>query len=696
MKTIYPLHLVRFSILLQAITAIIEQPNLVIIMTDEHNLKTLGCYRELFNDSFVWGEGVEVKTPNIDSLARDGAIFTNFNTVAPLCTPSRASFLSGLYPHFTGAIHNHQAMYEDVVTFADILNKRADYQTGYVGKWHLNGDEKPGFSNKERHFGFHHNKYQFNRGHWKLFDEDPHTGEINVYEWKHKHKVKSEIKDAYVTDFLFGKGFKFMKKRIKEDKKFALMLSIPDPHGPNIIRPPYDTMYNHLNFTLPPSAVAAYHRKPALPGWVLRENDLEKADEMIKSIENDDKWQTNMRNYFGMVKLIDDKVGQLLSFLEKNGQDENTIIVFTSDHGDMMGEHGRYNKGNPYQSSAGVPFIIRYPGRVTRKVINTAHSSTDFAPTILGLMGIDYSGIAFQGTDASDEILSNATSSTLEQVRFIAGPHWAAAVDRQYKLVLSKYAPPWLFDLKKDPNEIINYSGNPSYNGIMEKLRHELRNAIEMYKFPLVNETVIYLSQPICLDTKDQIPDLSYHVCNDLTKTQYKDKCDTESVSNFCSDACDVCCKDSVESLLHEGKLKTCEDVKNNTLQDCGIYQIANFCPVACSKCIPRPSTTPSNSPTIENTQVPSIPTESPIAVPSRIPTDLPTIEYTQVPRISTESPITVLSSIPTDSPITLPSSISAVRPTAVQSVLQANRSISYTAASTTTVIFMITLYLGV
>jgi len=474
------------------------------------------------------------------------------------------------------------------------------------------------------------------------------------------------------------------------------MLSIPDPHGPNIIRPPYDTMYNHLNFTLPPSAVAAYHRKPALPGWVLRENDLEKADEMIKSIENDDKWQTNMRNYFGMVKLIDDKVGQLLSFLEKNGQDENTIIVFTSDHGDMMGEHGRYNKGNPYQSSAGVPFIIRYPGRVTRKVINTAHSSTDFAPTILGLMGIDYSGIAFQGTDASDEILSNATSSTLEQVRFIAGPHWAAAVDRQYKLVLSKYAPPWLFDLKKDPNEIINYSGNPSYNGIMEKLRHELRNAIEMYKFPLVNETVIYLSQPICLDTKDQIPDLSYHVCNDLTKTQYKDKCDTESVSNFCSDACDVCCKDSVESLLHEGKLKTCEDVKNNTLQDCGIYQIANFCPVACSKCIPRPSTTPSNSPTIENTQVPSIPTESPIAVPSRIPTDLPTIEYTQVPRISTESPITVLSSIPTDSPITLPSSISAVRPTAVQSVLQANRSISYTAASTTTVIFMITLYLGV
>jgi len=645
-------------------------------MTDEHNMRTLGCYREIINDPFVWGEGVSVKTPNIDSLARDGAIFTNFNTVAPLCTPSRASFMSGLYPKFTGAYRNHLAMNDDVVTFADLLHK-ADYHTGYVGKWHLDGDEKPGFSKEKKRFGFRHNKYQFNRGHWKLFEEDTETGETNVYYWEDRHKVKGEMKDTYVTDFLFGKGIEFMEKQIKKEKKFALMLSIPDPHGPNKIRPPYDTMYNHLNFTLPPTAVAAYHRKPALPGWAYSKVEIEKADETIISIENDDKWQATMRNYFGMVKLIDDKVGELLSFLEKSGQNENTIIVFTSDHGDMMGEHGRYNKGKPYLSSAGVPFIIRYPGRVIRKVINTAHSSTDFAPTILGLMGIDHSDTGFQGTDASDEILSNATWSNLEQVRFMTDSsnksNWAAAVDRQYKLVLSKSAPPWLFDLKEDPNEIINYSTNSSYSGIMKKLQHELTNAIELYKFPLSHIDTVYLNQPVCYDTRDQIPDLPYHVCDDLNKAQYKEKCDIESVSKFCPGSCGICCKDSIESLLHEGELKTCEDVKNDPYQNCEVSQIAMFCPVTCSKCIPKSSTTPSDTPTRKHTQISNIPTGSPTTLsssistePSAAPSYNPTIEPSSIPSIS---PTMAPGTSPSASPSAAPSNIPSIEPSSIPSI---------------------------
>ena len=111
------------------------------------------------------------------------------------------------------------------------------------------------------------------------------------------------------------------------------MLSIPDPHGPDDVRPPYDTMYNDMNFKMPPSGVAAFNRKPALPSWSQVkskvEYDLETANETIKNIENDDKWQTAMRNYFGMVKLVDDKVGELLSFLKEKGQDSNTIVVFT-------------------------------------------------------------------------------------------------------------------------------------------------------------------------------------------------------------------------------------------------------------------------------------------------------------------------------------------------------------------------------
>ncbi len=112
-------------------------------MTDQHNLRTLGCYREYFKainqteQGFVWGPDVFVETPHLDRLAAEGALFTNFHTTTPLCTPNRASFVSGLYPASTGADRNHNAMWESVVTFAEVLKEQRDYDTAYLGKWHL-------------------------------------------------------------------------------------------------------------------------------------------------------------------------------------------------------------------------------------------------------------------------------------------------------------------------------------------------------------------------------------------------------------------------------------------------------------------------------------------------------------------------------------------------------------------------------
>ena len=115
-----------------------DKPNLLIIMTDEHNLRTLGCYRDLLSNdqAFVWGNNVKVDTPHIDGLAKQGALFSNYYVTNPVCTPSRASFLSGLYPSDTGAWYNHQAFNKDVVTFAEVLEKYG-YWTSYMGKWHL-------------------------------------------------------------------------------------------------------------------------------------------------------------------------------------------------------------------------------------------------------------------------------------------------------------------------------------------------------------------------------------------------------------------------------------------------------------------------------------------------------------------------------------------------------------------------------
>ena len=234
--------------------------------------------------------------------------------------------MSGLYPSVNGANSNHKPMKKDVVTFAEVLQRNANYTTGYVGKWHLNGREKPGFSNEKRRFGFDENKYQFNRGHWKYFEEDKPTGKVHAYTFSDKYKYN---KDGYATDFLFDKGIDFMRRQIESKKHFALMMSIPDPHGPNKVRAPYDTMYNNFTFNLPPSAVAGYHRNPALPEWADVKTDFKNAKKTIKSIESSERWQHNMRNYFGMVKLVDDKIGELISFLDDMGQQSNTIVVFT-------------------------------------------------------------------------------------------------------------------------------------------------------------------------------------------------------------------------------------------------------------------------------------------------------------------------------------------------------------------------------
>jgi len=636
-----------------------DKPNLIIIMTDEHNIRTLGCYRDRMHksQSFIWGNGVKVDTPHLDSLARDGALFTNFNAVAPVCTPSRASFMTGLYPAFTGATDNHLPMDSTAITFAKLLQQKKGYSTGYIGKWHLNGIVKPGFEDEDRKFGFNDNKYQFNRGHWKFFEDD--GSNVHVYKYDEFSKGKSNLEESYSTDFLFRKALEFMSDRLKRKRSFALMLSIPDPHGPNDVRPPYDTMFNSMNFTMPATGVAAYNKNPASPAWAAFDVDHKNAEELITGIENDEKSQTSLRNYFGMVKLIDDKIGELLQFLEDQGQVENTIVVFTSDHGDMMGEHGKFNKGNPFKTSAGVPFLIRYPNYIKKgKIVKTAYTSPDFAPTILSLMGIDYSDVNFQGIDGSDELLDTKRVNYRKQVRFITDSEkalWVAAVDREYKLVLSRSIP-YLFDLKNDPDELINFHGNASYKDIVHTLEAKLLVAMRKYKFSLADNKIVFFDRAVCKDTKDRIPSFPDRVCEDLRKKRHEKKCQWDEVKNMCPSACGICCKDTKGEIRYNGKLITCDDVLGGKWDRCKNPAIAEFCPVTCAKCIPEPSARPSSTPSRS---------PSPSASPSTTPSYSPSLEPSVIP---SRSPSTSTSVALSYSPTNEPSSMSSTDPIVVSS----------------------------
>ena len=450
-----------------------KTPNLLVIMTDEHNFRTLGCYRDILprKQAYVWGDGLAVETPNIDFLAQEGVLFSKFYCVTPSCSPSRGSFVSGLYPQHTGVQQNDMPMYDHVVTFASIL-KENGYTTGYAGKWHLDGEGKPQWG-PERKFGFEDNRYMFNRGHWKKMTDTPAGPEVAAKDSTGNYSYALDGADdkTFATDFLTDKTIEFIEKN--KEAPFCYMVSYPDPHGPDTVRPPYDTMYTHMNFEPP-----ATSQKPGeeVPSWASKVEE-----------------EVDQSQYFGMVKCIDDNVGRLVKTLEEHDLLENTIVVFTSDHGDLRGEHYRRNKGVPLEASAKVPFIV-YAKSMDHKGTKVSHTfnSVDFAPTLLSYMGLEKQE-AMEGIDFSKLLHEPSRQTDLEDFTVIRSSdknnQWIAGVTSRYKLVLSGQDPTWLLDLQENPGETVNYINEPGKRKVVNDLAQRLKNYALERKDPFLQNT---------------------------------------------------------------------------------------------------------------------------------------------------------------------------------------------------------------
>jgi arylsulfatase A-like enzyme len=436
-----------------------SRPNVLVVLTDEHNFRTLGCYRRLLpkEQAYVWGEGVAVETPHIDSLAARGLLCERVYAASPVCTPSRAAFLTGRYPQNTGADENDLPLKDDVTTFAEALRK-SGYATGYAGKWHLDGTAKPGWA-PARKFGFDDNAYMFNRGHWKQFEDSPSGPEVKARNAKGQPTYDAAGADgkSFATDFLADKAVAFIRRHAREP--FCFVLSLPDPHGPNTVRPPYDTMYAEAGFKQPASAFEKGDRLPACA--------KPPAKPLFES----------MAPYFGMVKCIDDNVGKVLQALEEAGLSERTLVVFTADHGDMCGEHGRVNKGIPLEGSARIPLVMALPGVIQAgSVVREALCNVDFKPTLLGLLGLPQDP-RDEGRDASALLLSGRPPEGWRDVacsRHSAG-HWLMAVSSRHKLIVSTDSDPCLFDLRADPFELRNICFEPASRPAVRELATALR-----------------------------------------------------------------------------------------------------------------------------------------------------------------------------------------------------------------------------
>lgn len=435
-------------------------PNLLIISTDEHNFRTLGCYRDLMEgeQALMWGDAV-VETPHIDWIADQGAICTSYYATTPVCSPSRGSLVSGRYPQHTPVTTNNISLSDDIVTFAEVL-KRKGYATGYAGKWHLDGGGKPQWA-PERKFGFDDNRFMFNRGHWKKLIDTTGGPAVGALDKKGEpgYAVDGADEITFATDWLSNKTIDFLNAN--KGKAFCYMLSLPDPHGPDTVRVPYDTMYAGQTYTQPSSALMA---DEDIPAWGEKQGG-----------------NFEMDKYYGMVKCIDDNIGRIIGALRKNGQLENTVLVFTSDHGDLRGEHHRHNKGVPWEASARIPFLMYYAGVVKAgTVIDQALGTVDFMPTVLSLMGVKGSG-AEEGRDASQ--LFKGDNKGWEDVAFVrstgnnaeAATGWLMAVSDRYKLIFASNEMPILYDLQENPNETVNYlEKNKKTRGVAKKLTKAL------------------------------------------------------------------------------------------------------------------------------------------------------------------------------------------------------------------------------
>ena len=446
-RSIYALALLAVG--MSAISNAADPPNLLVIHTDEHHFNTLGCYG-----------GTIVETPNIDWLAENGARCTSFYATTPVCSPSRSSFVSGRYPQCTPVVTNNIPMDDGIITFAEILSRR-DYATGYAGKWHLDGAGKPQWG-PERQFGFAENQFMFNRGHWKKLEDTPQGPRVATRNKKGQlnYDVAGADDKTFTTDWLMDKAVDFFERH--KTKPFCYMVSIPDPHGPNTVRAPYDTMYDRVDVPIPATLNKTAEQTP---GWTAREKGV-----------NERSLRKIMPKYYGMVKCIDDNVGKILDYLREEKLLDNTIVVFTADHGDLCGEHGRLNKGVPYEGSAKIPFILYYPAKVPPgTVVDEALSCIDFLPTVLSLMEVETAGKE-QGRDAS-ALLMGRKPARWDDIAFLRGTgdaNWVCAVTDRYKLVYSPKDDPWLFDLEKDPEELTNRFGEAEYEPIVRQMTADL------------------------------------------------------------------------------------------------------------------------------------------------------------------------------------------------------------------------------
>ncbi len=406
-----------------------RQPNLVYVFPDQMRAQACGF---MGND--------QVRTPNLDRTAQQGVVFTHAVSTCPVCTPYRAALLTGRYPLSNGMTLNDVRL---PVTERSIAHcfQDAGYQTAYIGKWHLDGQHRGGFTPPgPRRQGFDSfwavANCNHNYMHSFYFRDEPEPIRIDGYDADHQ------------TDL----GVQWIRDN-HHRAPFCLFMSWGPPHDPCRLMPEEYLVYDDQDLRLRPNATTA--RREELAG------------------------------YYSHVTALDRCFGRLMDVLDETGSADDTIVVFTSDHGDMLGSQGCQRKQKPWDESIMVPFLLRYPRVVPAGCrTDTLINAPDVMPTLLSLAGLPIPGTV-EGTDLSPAAVGGQLPKP--HSAFIGNPtpfvepipEWRGIRTNRYTYVRTLEGPWLLYDNYEDPYQLTNLAADPARAALREELDEELRDWLQ-------------------------------------------------------------------------------------------------------------------------------------------------------------------------------------------------------------------------
>jgi choline-sulfatase len=441
-----------------------NRPNIVMIMADQMAPDVIGALGH-----------PAVKTPNIDRLVQKGVAFENCYCNSPLCAPSRASFVTGKHVSNIGAYDNGSELSADNPTFLHHL-RRSGYETVLSGKMHFIGpDQLHGFEHRLTR-DIHTASFDLTPDWTKGVYANPGTGvkrlkNPGITDWNNNLAY-----DEVVVNRTLEQIRTFAKK--EEQRPFFMCASFFHPHDPFKITEKYWEMYSDTDIPMPTVASEPYEEMHPYNQWIQTHHEVDTSELTEEQIIN------NRRAYYGMVTYFDDKVGQIIDELERMNLMDNTIIVVTSDHGEMLGEHGMWFKRTYYDPAAKVPLVISSPNQLpTGKKVNKVVSLVDLAATIMEIADVpNYDEwISELDGDSFVKLLEGNDEDWKDEAvieYYGEGPiHPMVALRKgRYKYIHVHGLEPQLFDLEEDPHETKNIIHEPEYEAVTASFQSKIRS----------------------------------------------------------------------------------------------------------------------------------------------------------------------------------------------------------------------------